>query len=939
MKDMLSVKGVSFNEIDMEIFSWAVVLDDFHFEQEQGHDIPFKFTKEQLVKMRKKVDEELPKRPYIVSALRQRRAMVQHVARSMVEAGVLSEDQARNPSYYRHQVLEYARSWTSPALRKAQKGKKISGKRIQTPEWSKRRGSHKAINLNLLEAEFEWMTKALIDVEVAGILEWVKNSDLNIHDSLIAKAKAANKAAVEKLLAGDEALEKDWKAFSQRIAIGLSGVAKALKSGIQVPEHLQAAANSITSGEETDPGADSIFPLLTWMSDNQTPGHEKARAVYGALNERRQWAKDLLGKDYAQTRDIEGLISRFEEASDVRTFQPDAGNMILFTQQTIAENAMEKVIDSVLDNPVGSTAEMKALLKEGAAAEVKNVLTIGGQKYQMVLPTAVALTMEKISRPVDVWLIEKLTMPLLRAWKKWVLINPRRIARYNFNNFSGDLDAVIAGNPRALRKMPQAMKELYDVMILKKEPSQAYIDAVRRGVFDSGLTVQEISQINEIEDFKSVVKAKGVISTDQIFRIWRGMQRYTWFRENWARYAAYLDYEERLAAGESMSSIGYGASVPKFVDAVEDHKDRAAKLARELVGDYGDISANGMEIRARLIPFYSWLEVNTKRYWRLSRNGWDQGVRRGVRTQGHVLGSIGVKAVVFGVGKTMMLYIRMAALFAATNMWNHYGPYSDDEDEHDEITKSRMHLNLGRDSDGNVRTLRYQGAFSDALDWFAWQDVAGLFGEIEKGRATFSDILWAIAKQPVNKVVGGLTPVLKVPMELFSGQSYFPDVFTPRRIRDRWRHAARMFTLEHEYDFIFRRPTRGYAQSLREAFINVRDPGEGAYNDTRSDAFKWNQKRTGSSGSGGGASTNRSRAMYSWRTAVRYGDDIAEANAKKRMDELGITGRDISAIRKRAHPLFGIPKKFRREYKDQLTSTEEERLERAIEWWREVFYD
>jgi hypothetical protein len=70
-------------------------------------------------------------------------------------------------------------------------------------------------------------------------------------------------------------------------------------------------------------------------------------------------------------------------------------------------------------------------------------------------------------------------------------------------------------------------------------------------------------------------------------KTWGALRGGTQWRENVLRYAAYLEYVHRLEAGESMLKIGYGASVPAMVDAVTDPRDRAALLARDLLGDYG----------------------------------------------------------------------------------------------------------------------------------------------------------------------------------------------------------------------------------------------------------------------------------------------------------------------------------------------------------------
>ena len=77
-------------------------------------------------------------------------------------------------------------------------------------------------------------------------------------------------------------------------------------------------------------------------------------------------------------------------------------------------------------------------------------------------------------------------------------------------------------------------------------------------------------------------------------------------RENMLRLAAYRWFKQALKDGQRV----YGASKPAEIDAIDRPDDKAAKLARELIGDYGNISSAGQYIRRRLIPFYSWMEIN-----------------------------------------------------------------------------------------------------------------------------------------------------------------------------------------------------------------------------------------------------------------------------------------------------------------------------------------
>lgn len=185
-----------------------------------------------------------------------------------------------------------------------------------------------------------------------------------------------------------------------------------------------------------------------------------------------------------------------------------------------------------------------------------------------------------------------------------------------------------------------------------------------------------------------------------IMRIWRGLSDYTSFRENWLRYAAYLDYVTRLEAGETPKSVGYGASVPAMVDALTDQRDQAALMARDLLGDYGAVSHYGQSVRRKLIPFYSWMEINTKRYLRLIANAYGQGLGQGLATTA----AVGVMA---GARTSAWLGLRMFLLYGLIQVWNNLF-HPDEEDDLPADERARLHLTLGRTPDGEVIRLRLQ---------------------------------------------------------------------------------------------------------------------------------------------------------------------------------------------------------------------------------------
>ena len=69
----------------------------------------------------------------------------------------------------------------------------------------------------------------------------------------------------------------------------------------------------------------------------------------------------------------------------------------------------------------------------------------------------------------------------------------------------------------------------------------------------------------------------------------------------------------------------FGASIPEEVMALKDIKDRAYKLQNDLLGAYDSISVMEMSVRDHIIPFWSWKEVNFKRYVQFAKNAASDG--------------------------------------------------------------------------------------------------------------------------------------------------------------------------------------------------------------------------------------------------------------------------------------------------------------------------
>lgn len=819
-----------------DLFTRKVILDDLAHEASLGHDLPFGFTEETLSREKAKIDRAADATREVKDALATRKGIMDDLTGKLVDAGILSVEQVKNPAYFRHEVLKYAREWqnsqgTGTALKKPK------------PGYAKgREGSTEDISANYLEAEYAFMQRAMVDLKTAETLEKIKGK-YDVMPDVKAAAEAANTRALA--------------------AMGMDA------RGMTEAQKRAALGGKFKSWEATIP-----------------EGYDR--------------------------------------------FQADKG-LVYHTGNGITDKAMLSLMDAIQMDDKAFQAQAPEVVLD-LLDGVRQQIMVGGRKPEMVLPKPIVETLNNLRPKAERGFFDQALSKPLGMLKQWMLINPRRVLKYNLNNMVGDLDAVLAGNHKALSRLPEAVRELRDVM-KGGEPSQDYRDAVARGVFDSGLSVQEIPDVAKLDAFQNLLADKTGQNnpTAWMRKGWRALQDYTQFRENWMRLAAYKDYIRRIEAGEDMRSIGYGAADPRIIDALSNPKDKAAMLARSLVGDYGAVSHYGQGIRNKIIPFYSWMEVNAKRYNQLIMNAFDQGIGQGLKTGGLTAGILGARASVY-------LGVRMAALNMLIGAYNHIF-HADDEEKLSTLDRQQLHVILGHDKDGNIHTLRLQGALSDFLDWFGYSDAVAAMKEVEKGRGSYGDVIKTMATAPVNKIAGGLTPFIKTPLELATGQSYFPDVFKPRPIQDRGREVARLFSAENEYDALpfINKPTRGYWQSWLQAVDYSRNVGEISYNNTmeRIRGFKESKGVEGA----GSYSTPKSRAIREFKQARRYGDDKAAEAALGKLVIQGVTREDLENSLIRSAPLAGLARKDRAEFLAGLAPKEQDQVKAAEDWYKETFLD
>jgi N12 class adenine-specific DNA methylase len=608
------------------------------------------------------------------------------------------------------------------------------------------------------------------------------------------------------------------------------------------------------------------------------------------------------------------------------TWQPKEGRQF-FTALSVPQRILNQILED-------AAAEIEM-------PDLKKILAVGRMRKEFVVRQEVADTLDSlwVKKPEN--FITVISKKLTQGWKRWVLFNPRRAFKYNFQNFIGDFDAVVAGNPRILSHLKTAVGELTDVFYAGKPMTPAMREFFERGGLSASLTIQELPELKNLESFQRLYRPDTSITSDistplkALDAYWNAVTGFTNYRESVLRYAAYLYYKDLFVAGGKE----YGASDPKEVDAIKDPLDRASKVATELLGDYHNVTAMGKDIRETLIPFYSWLEVNAKRYGQLIKNNFDESFQKGFKSTGYLAG---MKGGAF-LAKFWMKLVGLTAIVSLYNFLLH----GDEEADLGPYDQNRMHIVLGRNAKGEVMILRGQGAFSDLLEWFGLNDAPQLFREYFEGKASLEDVFGNIPlvtgriglKPAVQKILRGINPFYKVTAELATGKTLPIWDERPQTIEDKNRHFLKMLQLENEYDALVKNPSRGYFRSLAEAFITTTDPEENAYRYIVSEKYKFLESKGIESG-GADHYSARSILYRQYKRALRFGDADAEKAISKKMQELHVTYDQLQRSLESSNPLYKLKEGSgeRAEFINRWLGTKDkEKLDRAMKYYRETF--
>ena len=920
------------------LFSRKVLYDDLLEVSKEGKKLPYGFEAEEFQDEVDSLNDYIKDNKVVYEAIKKRNAMWKEerprYIKAMSEIGFNTKEMFNRKNYFRHQVID-----------KAIMNNIIgSGKKLKTPSYrsfmKKREGSLLDINRDYLQPEFEVLSQMEYDIEIAKTIKAIEKN-YSIVNELKMQAIINNDAAImpffDKLAKieneGRSGTKKDpltaediyKKMLHMKQAIGFSKLSELAAKG-ELPEGdnyeyanlIDTLAGNWLENKDLPAEVQTRLPesamkelmkYANWIIKNHggEPGSGAAASIWKGIREKRTKMKDILGSDYVEWKDLipEGYT----------TWQPREGTTFYLT---------DTIPSSVAQQLMNDTLETYGLTKD----ELNKVYALGGKRKEFVVKNEVALTLDNLVRERSDSDSAKLQRELISKWKEWQLINPRRYAKYNLRNATGDLDGVIAGNPRVVKFVPRAVKELFAFYTKNALTSKEIKYWYETGGTQSTLQAQEMKDLKRIHLFTEQYKSEHKLSEIPMSAwksYWKAARVTTDFREAILRFAAYLEAENQQSLHGKI--MNYGASVPAEIDGLKDHRDKSYWISNDLLGAYDRVGIAGQYIRGNVFPFWSWKEVNMRKYAQMMKNAANSPEASSIVGNRLLRGVAKTPYTAYRVGS---FALRATALLSATFMWNRF-VMTDEDDDLPEDVRNKPHITYGRAKDGQSMAMTRIGALGDILEWGNFDASPYYMRQLSQGKMTVKQIALEMAKAPVNIMVSGSKPFVKLALELATKRSLFPDVFNPGTIRDSGMHLARSFGVEHEYAALSKYPSRGYGKSIPLLFYYKYDPLETAYWDILGEKrdFLKSKEKIGT----GFWLTPKGNALYNIKLAIRYGDEkAADLNLVEYLEKGGTFSGIASSI-KNMSPISGMNTEEIAEFGEWLGPEKSTKVAKAIKFY------
>ena len=853
----------------------------------------FGLTPKNVLVIAKRFDDLVAARPDVERALEKRKVMWDKVRKDyferMSEIGLEFEAEWTNEDYFRHQILQYSRA---------------KAEVLGTHEVSVQ-GVERALSRGA-EAKVGQRPSApgrRLDPRKTGIHKARRGSLLDYNTNY---------------------LEAEWDALSQMAAnMEIAKVLIHVKDTFDIKLKIQGELDF-----------DRKTQIETLM---QTEGLEKTDASNKVPRE--SWM-DHLPDGYA-------------------AYSPAEGNSI-FMANSIPEQLAIKLIEAKAQGKGYELAEEQVV--------VSKVRALGSARAQwnaMAVPVEVRETLLNLAKggPASGYL-DSATKRTVSLWKRNMLLAPSRVLRWSARNMLGDAEITFVGNPAGFKYAPEAMAELYDFMYRDKDMTPELKDWFERGGFGGLISVSELGDVNMLPGLDNLVPetTSGETLEEKMknfdFRVFASKaKRNTWdlwwkktrmasdYREAILRYANYKSFIRQIEQSGTGKPKSYAASIREDVDALKDPKDRAFKLANELMGAYDQVSEGGQALKQGLAPFWSFAETNFTRFKRLTQNAVLEGNTSSWGGQPAAIAGHLAKRVPYKAYRLLMFYGKAHLAWSSMlAVWNYLMA-----NEEDKLVPAHVregpHItfpNLFGD-ENRVSWLDRFSVSDEVMGWFGLADLPSHISDVASGKRTVWEVATESGKNVVNKVTQ-IAPAVQL-FNLLQGFHSFPDIFKPYGVKDIPSEVLE-FTgipgLAPFYKIATKIPILPLEEQLSNIFAYSTDVREAGYNNTQAAKYKWMEGR-GDEGSAIYRMTPRELTLYYAKLAIEYGDEASAVDYLKQWtaftDKKGTRLSTLEGLKKsfdKMDPLSGLSEGDKLDFVRSLDPQQMADLAMGMRWYREV---
>ncbi|MBQ6969796.1 MAG: hypothetical protein IJP85_05670, partial [Synergistaceae bacterium] len=679
---------------------------------------------------------------------------------------------------------------------------------------------------------------------------------------------------------------------------------------------------------------------LAGLNDKSRPSAAAQRFLRSDVNKRNA-LKNLLGEDFVTWQEL---------IPDTHEIWSPVDSNLVFSANSVNENVLkiaEQNIDELLGIPL---------------SELGQALNMGGDKQLWVIPSPLAKTLNNMGKKTPHGILAKAMRKINSMFKSWVLFSPvnGRVIKYTWRNFFGDFEAVLQGNPGALKFIRQAFNELKNSMIDDNIAKGTLAEFQKRG---GALTAESRTELlnnwDELQEFAHLLEQKKHVSPLRMgLNFFKGYMKLatklTEFREAILRYAAFLSYLELLQNNNGNAPF-FGMSKPDEVNALDNLYDKAFKLANENLGAYDQISQNTRWLRNNSwLTFISWVEVNFRRSIQMYKNIWsgnsfleywmrkhgdkfirmfggggngnkppkgpnggtggdlpeppngngngndnsDDAFRKFFRRLRKLLGRSPVYVMRFAI--TLALSMPLMLILSIANWLN-----SENDNKLTPDIRSQPHLTLN--TNYHTGEVLYLNRLGSAYDFFETVGLDNLMRNVKEffdGRISFLEIANDITDGPVSKLVNNFNPLAKAAIELLTGKKLYPDIQHPEPIRDNWEYVAQSLGLDWYYKFITGKPHVPFSD-FSGSFAGHSKQDEASYWYILDRKREFQEKKLGRFYDSF-SQTKKSEALYNARRAAQLGDRKAMFKFLKEFYRAGGNDKGLDSFVKAAAPLYGL---------------------------------